>query len=215
MKRAFVFALGLIALPAFASAQMTVNVGGGITSSTFYGDDAEPGTGEEKGSRTGFFGGANLTIPVAERFAIAPGLYYVQKGVQYTEASDEFTVKNNYFEIPLLAMVILSANPNSLAVNIFAGPTIGFEIGCDVEVSSGGSSASADCDDAGLDERQTTDFGVVAGAGISFPVGERLSIALNGGVDFGLRTLDSGDPADDLKNRSIFGGVSVGIPLGN
>lgn len=214
MKRALLLMLGLSVAPAFASAQMTLNVGGGLSSATFVGDDAEPSPGEEKGSRTGIFAGANLMIPVAARFGVAPGVYYVQKGVKFSDSTGESQYKVGYLEIPLLLQAILSSGEGSIAVNIFAGPTISFEVGCDVEASSGGVTASADCDTAGLDERQSTDFGAVAGAGISFPVGERLSIGVSGGVDFGLRTLDSGDPAEDLKNRVIFGGVSVGIPIG-
>jgi hypothetical protein len=212
MKRALLLSIGLLALPGMAEAQMTLDIGGGVNFSTFYGDDADF-AGADKGSRTGFFGGATLWIPVGERVAVGPGAFFVQKGARYSDGGDDLTIQTSYFEIPLLVAFMLSSNESSFGINLFAGPSISFEVACDVEASGGGFTASIDCDAAGL-STQSTDFGAVAGAGLWFPVGERLSIGVSGGVEFGLRTLDTSEPADDVKSRSIFAGVSVGIPIG-
>ena len=213
MKRALLLTLGLLVLPAITEAQMTVNVGAGVNLATLYGDDAD--LGPDKGSRTGFFGGATLWIPIADRLSFGPGAFYVQKGVKFSEDGAELEIQTSYFDIPLLLGFELTGADSSFGLNVFGGPSVSFEVGCDLQGSADGATASVGCDDADFTERPSTDVGAVFGAGLSFPMGERLTLGVNGGMEFGLRTLDSSDDPDDIKSRSIFFGASVGIPVGN
>lgn len=221
MSRRFLTAVAfclttVVVWPAVAGAQMTLNIGGGIVAATFGGSDADAvaGPGVNKGSRIGINAGASLSIPVANRFAVVPGAFYAQKGAEFSDSGDKATFEFDYIEIPLLVSLMLTGEGSSVGFSIFAGPTFAFEIGCDVAVESGSISASESCDDAGADERQQFDIGVAGGAGISFPISERLSIMVSGGYDLGLRTLDTSADPDDLKNSAFFGTVGVGIPIG-
>jgi len=220
MKRIFVLALGLyvvgaLATPVQSSAQMSLNVGGGIVAATFSGSDADDlGDGASKGSRIGLNVGAWLGIPVAERFSIVAGGVYAQKGPEYSDAGNTLTFKGNYIEIPLFASVVLTGPDSSVGFNIFAGPTFAFEAGCDVKGDDGDAAATVSCDDLGFDERQKFDIGLAGGAGVSFPINERLSVMVSGGYDLGLRKLDTSADPSDLKNSAFFGTVSLGFPIG-
>lgn len=221
MKRCTSFAVGLFALavlllPVGAAAQMTLGLSAGITSNTWRGSDAADlfGTGVDKKSRIGFNAGANLAIPVASRFAIVPGAHYVQKGVKYAQGSDEAMLKVDYFLIPVVASIVVTGEDSPVGINIFAGPQISFEVSCNEEQTVSGTTDSQDCDAAGDTERQKTDIGILGGAGVSFPLGDRLSLQVTGGVDMGLRTIDTSTDPADIKNMGFFGTVGVGIPLG-
>jgi len=57
------------------------------------------------------------------------------------------------------------------------------------------------------------DIGALFGAGLSFPVRERVSILVNGGLDLGLASIDD-SPADaDIKNFAwlLNAGVAFGV----
>ena len=205
-----------LAAPREVAAQLVLGVGGGLSSSTWVGSDADDliDPGVDKGSRTGFRFGGFLAIPVSGRFSIVPGASYVQKGAMYSQGGDELTAKVDYFEIPLLASIGLTGPESSVGFSVHAGPTLAFESGCDLEVSEGGSTASVDCDTFGFDERQSTDFGMMAGATASFPVSEALSIVVSGGANFGLKTLDTSTDPSDIKNRSYYLSAFVAFPLG-
>lgn len=202
----------MILAPSGAASQMSLGIGGGIVSSNFTGDDAELADSE---AETGISVGAWLAIPIANRVSVVPGAHYVQKGASFTEAGvGTASLTGSYLEIPLLLSVSLTPAESSVGFSVFAGPEVAFEMSCKISVSSGSASVSDDCDPADVDERQTLDIGALIGAGVQFPLNERVSLMFSGGADLGLRTLDtSADPAD-IKNRAFFGSVAVAFPIG-
>jgi len=217
MKRASSLLLGLLVAgsvwaPADLSAQMTLGLGGGVVSATFSGDDAEDFADPDasKGSRVGLHVGAFLAIPIAERFSIVPGAAFIQKGVEYTLGDETASIETSYVEIPVLVSAMLTGPESSPGFNLFAGPTFAFEAGCDIGLGS----SSTSCDDAGIEDRETLDVGLMGGAGVSFPITETLSLMISAGYELGLRTLDTSDDPADIKNSAFFGSVHVGIPIG-
>jgi len=221
MRRSSIFAATLavafsLGAPDGAASQLVLGFGGGVASSTWGGADADDvvGTDIEKGSRTGFRFGGFLAIPVGSRLSIVPAAFFSQKGAMYSEGSDELTAKIDYFEIPVLASISLTGPESSVGFSIHAGPALAFEAGCDIEVSDASSTASVDCDTFGLDERQSTDLGLVAGASVSFPLTEAVSILVSGGANFGMRTLDTSTDPSDIKNRSYSLSAFAAFPLG-
>jgi hypothetical protein len=206
----------VVALPTGVKAQMTLGVGGGVVGATFTGDDAEDfaDVDASKGTRLGIHVGGFVMIPIAERFSIAPGAYYIQKGAEYTLGDETATVETSYIEIPVLVSAALSGPESSPGFNLFAGPTFAFEVGCDISVEGDGGSGSTSCDDVGVDERESLDVGLLGGAGVSFPITETLSLMISAGYELGLRSIITGDNAPDVKNSAFFGSVHVGIPIG-
>jgi hypothetical protein len=206
------FAVGWAA-PGAVDAQMTVGIGGGIVSATFVGDDVDDLNVE---SRTGFSFGGWLSVPLGDRIAIVPGASYVQKGTKAAIGTVTATFELSYIEIPVLFSFRLTPAESSTGFNLFAGPSVAFEIGCSLSGEEDGVEVSVDCDDpdADADERQSVDFGGIVGAGVTFPLNERLGLNISGGVDLGLRTLDASTDEDDIKNRAFFGSVALTFPVG-
>ncbi len=194
-----------------SDAQLTLGINGGYVSSTFTGDDVV-----DAESESGFNVGASLGIPLGSgRFAFSPGVYWVQKGAGLTIDGISGSISPSYLEIPVLVSVTVTPDDSPAAFRIFAGPQFSIEVGCDVSAESGGVSAETSCDDAGFEERQSTDFGAIVGGLVAFPVSERLMLQLSGGADFGLRTLDSSSEEEDVKNRAFFINAGVAFPLGS
>jgi hypothetical protein len=221
MKRYVMLSIGLFLAsvllpPAPVSAQIGVGIGAGLSAGTWGGSDADDfsGAGVDKSTRKGLRVAGFVAIPVANRLSIVPGASFVQKGVVFSEAGDELTFKTDYVEIPVLLSVALAGADSPVGFSLYGGPTAAFEAGCDVEGSSEGVTASVNCDSLGLDERQSFDLGAMAGASVSFPVSDALSILLSGGANFGLRTLDTSTDPDDIKNRSYYGTVFATFPVG-
>lgn len=202
----------LVATAAPVSAQMSLGISAGYVSANFVGDDVDELDPE---SVSGFSLGGWLGIPLGGRFSVSPGAFYVQKGASADEpGTGTLAFDIAYLEIPVLLSVRLTSDDSNVGFSLFAGPAVGFEASCDVSLSDGTETFSASCDDADFADRQSLDVGALAGAGVQFPLGERLDLMLSGGIDMGLRTLDTSDNPDDVKNRAFFGSAGVVIPLG-
>ena len=86
--------------------------------------------------------------------------------------------------------------------------------GCSLSGEEGGVEVSVDCDEADAEERESVDFGGMIGAGVTFPLNERLGLNISGGMDMGLKSLDASEDSDDIKNRAFFGTVALTFPVG-
>jgi len=203
--------LSTLAAPGHGSAQ-TLYVGGGLSAATWGGSDADD-LGVDKSSRKGLRFGAVFSMPVANRIAISPGAFYVQKGVSLSDAGDEATFKQDYFEIPVLASITLTGPDSRVGFGLNVGPALSFETGCKLEGTSGTTTASVDCDTAGAEERQALDVGGMAGVSVSFPVNSML-ILVTGAANVGMRSIDTSSPPDDIKNRAFYLSAFLGFPLG-
>jgi hypothetical protein len=191
-------------------AQLYLGVNGGFVSSTYVGDDAE-----DTESESGFNIGATLAIPLGSgRLALAPGIYWIQKGTGIVIDGIDGAFSTAYLEIPVLLSVGLTPAESSVAFSLFGGPQVSFETSCDISASDGSITIESSCDDADFTERNTVDFGAIFGAMVGFPMGETLQLQLSGGMDLGLRTLDAEDDPWDIRNRSFFLNAGVAFPLG-
>jgi hypothetical protein len=174
---------------------------GGVSFSNLYGsekDDFGPG----RSGSTGFLAGVMLDIPLGI-VSIRPEVFYVQKGVQFSDATRAAEFSLDYVEIPVL--VVVGIPVGSLKVEFFAGPQISFQTKCDV---TGGSTGSPEetlpCDDPNIGlEIESKDFGVIFGGGVA--VGNFMAqVAL----DYSLTTLDAEVDPFDIKNQAIYGLVA-------
>ncbi len=182
-----------------------------MTSAKFVGDAVDDIDIE---SRTGFSFGGWLAVPLGDRVSIVPGATYVQKGTQFDEFADvTATFELAYLEIPVLFSVRLTPAESSTAINLFAGPSIAFEVSCSLSATDGDDSVSEDCD-AEADERESMDFSGIIGGGVGFPINEGLGLNISAGLDMGLTSLDASEDSEDIKNRTFFGSVALTIPVG-
>jgi len=67
--------------------------------------------------KAGLTAGVTLTFPLADFFAIQPGIFYSQKGARYQETFEEGTVRTtmvlNYLDIPVVARLSLPQAPEA------------------------------------------------------------------------------------------------------
>lgn len=197
---AAMFAFGLGGVQQAEAQQNMVGVKGGFISSELSGDFADVE------SRTGFGFGAFLQVMVGPNFSIQPEALYLSKGA--SEEGGDGEVKANYLQVPVLVQYHLPTP--GVSPRLFAGPSIAFETGCDVE--EGGISTS--CEDA-LINTKSADFGLVFGAGVDIPAGG-VVVTLDGRYDMGVTNLsDEAEEVDvEVKNRAWEFFAGVGFPFG-
>jgi hypothetical protein len=209
-------ALGLsLALASSALAQArsplrpTIGPVAGIDYFTIGGPDA----GENNTSREAIFAGVALTTPLSGRFFVQPQLLYVQKGAKNAFVDPQLgmvdgTIKTAYFEVPVLLGINLGGD-GDVVLHLVAGPSVGIELSCDLEVSALGQSMTSRCGDIGF-SMKTLDAGVTAGGGITFPVGS-FAISLDARYTRGLLAIVDGS---NTRNQgfSVGAGIAFALP---
>jgi len=119
----------------------------------------------------------------------------------------ELTVSLDYIEIPLLLKLIIPIEGSSVHPAIFAGPAVGFNTTAKGKVEYAGESYEDD-----LEDIKSTDFGLVFGGGVGFPVGNN-ELGFDVRYILGLSSVDdSADPAD-VKNNVINFNAYFGFNL--
>lgn len=159
-------------------------------------------------NRTGFFAGANATIPVSHTISIEPGLYYSQKGyemrgelnikgAEFIGANAKAQLTSHYVDLP----VLLKGDFNGFQV--FAGPQVSYLTKADLRTSAGvlGFNVFNRKMDA-TEELNRWDAGLKAGVGYQFKNGFNISAA----YDHGLSKLDA-NKNFDAYNRAVKVGV--------
>ncbi len=188
---------GMLAGTAPATAQIGVGVFGGVSFADLHGsekDDFAPG----RSGRTGFLAGAMLDIPLGI-ISIRPEVFYVQKGVQFSDPTFAAEFDLDYIEIPVLLVVGIPAG--GLKVEFFAGPQVAFRTKCDISFTdTGGTEQSLPCDDAVTGaELESTDFGVIVGGGVTIS-----NFMVQAAFDYGLATVDAESDPFDIKTQAIY-----------
>ena len=180
------------ALGAQTDPRIRAGVQGGVNFATWGGDDAD---GID--TRTGFLIGGFAEYRLSHYFSLRPELAYSQQGFEAEVAGIDFILKQDFIQIPLLvkASASIEGQPKLRPV-AYAGPTVSFEVGCQVKVSGGGvPTQEDDCPD---DLVKGTDFGVMFGAGLEYD-----RISLTGRYLLGLTSVDDTGSDADVKTRVL------------
>jgi hypothetical protein len=202
---AAMFAFGFAGVQDAAAQQNMVGVKGGFISAELSADDFG-----DSDSRSGFGAGAFLQVMVAPSFSIQPEALYLSKGGSGSIEDFDTTLKLNYLQVPVLVQYHLPT-PGPVSPRLFAGPSVAFEVGCDVEATSGAISVEGSCEDADINTK-SADFGVVFGGGVDISTGG-IVLTLDGRYDLGVTNLDD-SPDADAKNRAWEFFAGVGFPFG-
>lgn len=207
MRKVLVMTAALFAF-AFAGAQPAmaqqnmVGVKGGFLSSELSGDIEDD---LARRSAVGF--GAFLQVMVAPSVSIQPEALYLMKGAN--EDVGDGTIEVDYIQVPILVQYHFPTP--GLSPRLFAGPSLAFEMGCDISEDG----ASQSCEDEGFDTK-SADFGLVFGAGVDIPAGG-VVVTLDGRYDLGVTDLadvPEGVEGFEVKNRSLQFFAGVGFPFG-
>lgn len=182
---------------------------GGLNSFTLAGS-ADSGVS----SRTTFYAGVALAVPLGPHTFIEPELVYAGKGANY-KTSDMFGAINvalrlSYLEAPVL-LGLKFGGP--VQPRLYAGPDIEVNINCEITAVYVGQPFvpnTVTCADAGLVMKKI-DFGVTGGGGLTFAYG-RGTISLEARYTLGLTTIST---IRTITNRGYSLGVGYTMPLKN
>lgn len=206
-------ALVVAAIPAGGHAQEAViGIKGGIDSYnlSWKPDSIAPSIGHQTGFVGGLFGGLMFTKVAGLQLEAL----YSQRNVK--DQDDDVRLESAYFEIPLLFTAKFSVADTPMRPILFAGPSVSFESKCQVSGEAGGTTLTLDCDDEEIQvERTKTDWAIVFGVGIDYPVGNFL-IGGEWRYNLGLTNLNSNSDTSDfetVKTRSWAILLTVGYPL--
>ena len=214
--RTFVAGIGLLLVLAFlggplAAQENRVGLVAGVSIASLGGDDSG-----DPDSSLGLDVGAYLSWEVAESWAIRPGIYYVQKGAEATDAGGTLELNLDYVELPVLLEYRIPTE-GALGVHLFGGPAVAFEVSCELELSGSGVSATVDCTDPNLDggfQTSSVDFGIMLGGGLRFSAGGSVDLVVEGSYNLGLTSIDDSPEDNDIKNRAFQINAGLSIPVG-
>jgi hypothetical protein len=204
MLGAVVVGLLGVSVDAGAATQCTVGVKGGVGIANLGGADADSFATD---SRTGFVGGFFVQADMSKNFGVRLEGLYTMKGASDSQSGVDVTIKLDYIEFPILLVAQTPAS-DAVTLSAFAGPTLGFNINSEVEVSYLGVSGSADIEDV-----TGFEFGLAFGAGASFDMGS-WSIVLDARYAMGMTTIDDSSDNADVKNQEWIVMAGVGFPVG-
>lgn len=184
MKKILLSAVAIMAFGVAAQAQdMKFGVKAGVNFANLGGD------AETSGSRTGFHVGGLAEFKLSEQFSIQPELVYSMQGAKEEILGEEFDVKYDYLNIPIMAKYYLMEG-----LSLHAGPQIGFLM-----------SAKADDEDI-KDGTNSIDFGIAGGAEYELSMG----VFFQARYYAGLSNTYDGEDSDDYKAPNNVISLSVG-----
>lgn len=219
-KPILLFAAAALSVSAMAQSKPSFGIRAGLSSSTLKGDavnsfsnllDFSNGA-ITTGSHTGFFGGANVRIPVNQMFSVEPGLYYAQKGyelngafnvsgAEFIGANAKARLTTHHIDLP----VVLKANLNGF--QIFAGPQISYLAKANLRTTAGALGFNiVNSNTDATDQFNKWDAGFTGGIGYQMSNGVNITAA----YDHGLSRVNSGKSLE-AYNRGFK--VGLGIQL--
>lgn len=203
-KHALIFTLAsIISVSTFA--QLAIGVRTGANFSTYKGEDIED-------NKNAF--GYNVVVPIekmmGESFSIQSEFHWIQKGVKFEGAGDDYSkTMNNYLEFALAPKI--KFGPDWLKGYVLAGPTIGYALNGTQTIEIDGEKTSEDIEftSEGAYQDNRLDFGVGFGFGAELLLGPgalvfdaRYNLDLNDNVKI------DGDKPDGY-NKTTNSGIAL------
>lgn len=160
----------------------------GVDFMTVGGDDAD----DDVERRTGFMVGGFALVDFGGPLALQPELTYTQKGA--TNPDTDVTTKLDYIEIPVLAKFQVPVS-GPVSPNIFAGPTLGFNVTSELEDDNGNTQD--------LNNVSGTEFGLAFGGGVDFGVSSG-TLMIDFRYELGLTSIDDSNADLSINNQGFM-----------
>ena len=160
--------------------------------------------------RSGTIFGGTVQLPLGSVITLQPEFLFLNKGTKFKEpgASGSSNVRLDYLELPVLLRYDFSRE--TLGPHVYAGPSVGFNIGCKLELNGATNLPTTDCRDNNF-KPKTLDYGVTVGAGLDFNLG---GVAATGGLRYGIGLADvRNDNSEEFKSRVNNGVLSLYVGL--
>jgi len=164
--------------------RMSFGIVGGLNLAKFTGSDV---TGVS--TRTSFYAGVAATRPLGTSLFFQPQVLYSAQGAEESDGGT-LTLALDYLQVPLFLGLHIPMQGSAIRPYVMAGPYVGFKLSCKLKASSGGASASVNCDDPSIGAKvKSTDFGLTFGAGVELPLGTGM-LSLAGRFSMGLTDIE-------------------------
>ncbi|HVP39809.1 MAG TPA: porin family protein [Candidatus Saccharimonadales bacterium] len=175
----------------------------------------------ETGRRLTVGGGGYVAFEVARGVFVQAELDYMPRGIKYSMAGTvegypttmDVRMKLDYLELPLLVRVS-PVSEGSLRPMLLAGPVAGLKVSSKLGVSASAGGATQEVSQDMSGGLKSTYLGMIFGAGVEFPAGERTTLMLQGRYTLGLtNVLD--DPNFNMKvgDFHILAGIGFHFDL--
>jgi hypothetical protein len=212
MKK-FVAVLSAVALIGIASQASAAGMYGGVKAGANFANLSDI---DDSSMRTAFQGGLYVGKDVSEEFGFRVEGLWVMKGATADEDFGapigvvEVTTKLDYIEFPILFVYHLGGGESTVGFDLFAGPTLGFNIGAELEADGG------DAVDI-KDDVESFEFGAAIGAAIAKELASGKSIGLDLRYSLGATGIAKEETpgGDNPKNRGIGVMAFFQVPLGS
>jgi hypothetical protein len=184
---------------------------GAIAKSKFSAGGTVPNVWDDPVTTTGF--GFHVRFHFG-RVALQPELQVVTRGGKQsvTDSEDE-QLRLEYLELPVL--LVLPVRIGELEPYAFGGGMLALEIRCKWIVKESGLRSTFGCDNPDafeVPDRNSIDYGVVAGAGVSYPIGSG-RLLFEARHTWGLRNIVGAPAGLELRHRTIAVGIGYTIPI--
>lgn len=219
MRKVWSFSLAamLIALVASPGAAQNLRLGAktGIDFANL-GGDAEEFIGASTDMKLGFSAGAFFGADLGRLFRLQFEGQYVRKGTTLKSGGEQADINISYIEFLVPATVRIPVEGGVVTPRVYAGPSVGIEASCKISGEESGVSIDVDCDNLGLTERKTLDFGVFGGVGVDFRLGSG-ELSLDALYNLGIVNLndDPGTSEFSVTNNNIQLLVGYAILFGS
>ena len=168
----------------------------------------------ERSRATGFHAGAFLAIRVSPLVDLQIEALYTEKGLAgaRTDRNLSYELEAGYVEIPVLAKIRAPwAQAASVVPFAFAGPSVAFEVNCQIRGHDGPTILSYQCDGPPVhfDQRKKFDYGLMVGVGAEMDT--RMGrLILDVAYDWGIQDLaDSPDIPGEVRHGAFM--ISAGF----
>jgi hypothetical protein len=179
---------------------VSVGVKGGVSFTTLTPEVSENNVDLDR--RTGIVAGAFVTWPLAEHVGLQLEGLYAQKGTAFDRPGFTGTTKLDYFEVPMLLVASTAHSHSGTSFQFFGGPSVAFKVSAKSSASTQEETVDVDIPDEWI---EGVDWGVVAGAGVTFG-----RISVEGRYTFGLNDIN-GEPEARTKVRNGSAAVLAGF----
>jgi hypothetical protein len=124
-------------------------------------------------NRNGTLFGVSFNVPAGSTWSLQPEALFISKGGKVgaaTSTAGTREIRLDYLEIPVLVRRNF-LNLSALVPHVYAGPTVGFNVNCSVDIETTGvPETSSDCDRNDF-KPKTLDWGAAVGAGVDLSAG--------------------------------------------
>ncbi len=173
----------------------TLGLKAGLNYSTLVGENV----GDNVSFATGFRVGGFISIPVGEKTAIVPEVFYSRKGAKSEIGDYSETLSLNYIEIPVTLSTLVPIS-RDIRFRFFTGPEMMLKLSATAVAESNGNEIEGD-----VPNIKSVAFGILLGVGFDFRVSSSNWLLVDVRGDVGLTSIHKKNDVKDFSPALCVG----------